>query len=593
MVLEATRGPRKPAPRRPRSRPPLAADAPAALRARLVTASFVALEWEPPRAARVRPRPGHRRFHVHVYRIFRDGKLVGHSAHPRFTDRRGLIPGARHRYAVRAYQRTGRAGSRSRLLLVEVATSSCVAGSSRASITQATRMTQEMVDRLFWRAGFGPSPADREDWIGRPVSGLVEWLLGAPQSYTSHALAPLTDANGLIDPLVTNTELVLEWLDRMQRVENPFFERMNFFWHRHWAVSRLDGVPAAFLLAYRDRLQRYSDFATNPTASFGPLALEMTTEDAAMSYFLNGYENNKVHPNENYAREFMELFCIGATNAAGAANYSQTDVEQLARAFTGWSLNNTVTSPAYGQVSFRPSVYDGGVKTILGQTGAFDAAQAVQIVLAQPSHGPHIVNKLWSEFIATPIPPATLAQLVTVYTAPANGLALLPLLRGILSHPLIFESLCEPNLVKPPIVHMVGILRAMGVPLKGASLPTALNNMQQLPYSPPNVSGWEGGLSWLNSGTADARFNAVVRAQSILYGGYPGTAPVEDLPKETWEQAYGRAYESVGAPWLSTQTQALLLAYARAAPASTPSLRRQRIYSLQASMLGGPDGQVM
>ena len=84
-----------------------------------------------------------------------------------------------------------------------------------------------------------------------------------------------------------------------------------------------------------------------------------------------------------------------------------------------------------------------------------------------------------------------------------------------------------------------------------------------------------------------------MRAQSILYGGYPGTAPVEDLPKETWEQAYGRAYESVGAPWLSTQTQALLLAYARAAPASTPSLRRQRIYSLQASMLGGPDGQVM
>jgi len=99
----------------------------------------------------------------------------------------------------------------------------------------------------------------------------------------------------------------------------------------------------------------------------------MTTQDAAMSLFLNQNQNVRAHPNENYAREFMELFCLGVTNGAGQPNYSQTDVQQLARAFTGWRLDKNAGSPTYGQVTFNPSAYDGGVKAVLGRAGAFDA----------------------------------------------------------------------------------------------------------------------------------------------------------------------------------------------------------------------------
>src|SRR5260370_15105127 len=199
----------------------------------------------------------------------------------------------------------------------------------------------------------------------------------------------------------------------------------------------------------------------------------------------------------------MELFCLGITNFNGQPNYSQADVQQLARAFTGWRLNRTPSSPAYGQVTFDPSRVDSGVKTSLGQTGVFDAPAAVNVVLAHPNHAPFLVNKLWGEFIATPIPPPTLAELTATYPA-GGGLLIAPLVRGILTHPLLFESLCEPNLVNAPIVHAVGALRALNVPLRDGAIPTALATMKQLPYSPPNVAGWEGGMSWLNSGTAAA-----------------------------------------------------------------------------------------
>jgi uncharacterized protein (DUF1800 family) len=371
----------------------------------------------------------------------------------------------------------------------------------------------------------------------------------------------------------------MEWLDRMQRTTNPFVERMNFFWHRHWAVSRDAGIPSSFLLAYRNRLRRYSDFASSPRASFHDLALEMTTQDAAMSQYLTGSLNQKGRPNENYAREFMELFTVGITDQNGNPNYSQTDVQQLARAFTGYRLNQST-----GVVSFTPSSFDNGVKTILGHVGGYDAPGAVNVVLSHPNHGPFLVRKLWSEFIAAPIPPADQAKLVRTYLG--SGMQLAPLLRGILSHPLIFDSLGEPTMIKPPVVYAVGVLRALGAPLRDRWQTDALNRMQQQPYHPPNVAGWEGGLSWMTTSTSSARFDLVVRCQALL-------PPVTDIPRETPQQALARAYSTCGSPWISGIAYATLLSYAQHAPTATAAQRRERQYALQAFILGGPDGQVM
>jgi uncharacterized protein (DUF1800 family) len=349
------------------------------------------------------------------------------------------------------------------------------------------------------------------------------------------------------------------------------------------------------MLSYANRLRSYADLGANPGASFRNLALDMTTKDGAMSQFLTGFQNTKNQPNENYAREFMELFCLGVVDANGNPNYTQSDVSELARAFTGWRLNQDPSSPNYGQVTFSQSNFDTGTKTILGQTGPFTAAQAVDIVLAHPNHGPYIARKLWGEFIVTPPPQNVLDDLVSTYTS--SGMQLKPLLRKILIHPLLFESLDEPNLVKPPIVQAVGVLKAVGSPLKWFWIPEAMRNMQQQPYFPPNVAGWEGGLSWLNTNTTQARFDLALRALYLRYStsgsSYPGNTTIPDVPGESGAAAFDRAYKEVGSPWLSDGARTQLSSYANSAPAGTVTQRAQRQFALRALMLGGPDGQVM
>jgi Protein of unknown function (DUF1800) len=146
--------------------------------------------------------------------------------------------------------------------------------------------------------------------------------------------------------------------------------------------------------------------------------------------------------------------------------------------------------------------------------------------------------------------------------------------------------LSEPMMIKSPVVFVVGVLRTLGTPLRDTVQTSALHNMTQEPYHPPNVAGWDGGLSWMTTTTSVARFQLVVSCQQLL-------PTVADVPTETYQQAYLRAYLTVGSPWLSPQTQAILAHFAQQAPAGTAAQRQARFYALCQLMLGGPDGQVM
>jgi uncharacterized protein (DUF1800 family) len=474
-------------------------------------------------------------------------------------------------------------------------------------------MTTAMVDRVLWRAGFGPSAADRDTWTGRRVSELVDHLLNTPQSYDATLPPPVTQTNGAIDPLATRDELVMEWIDAMQRARNPLTERLTLFLHRLWAVSIADGIDHVFMLRYRDRLRRFADLAANPGSSFRDLAVEMTTADTAMSLFLTGYANTRYGVNENYAREFLELFCLGVRNGAGEANYSQADVAALARAFTGWRLEWDSASPDYGAITFGSWAFSNTSKTIFGQTANWGAdpakgsgtQSAIDLVLGRPAPAEHGVRKRWAEFIVTPIPADALASLSEAYVA-GGTYRLRPLVRGILTHPLLFESLDEPNMVKPPVVFWVGAARALRSPQKWYLTRDALDLMQQVPFIPPNVAGWEGGLSWLNTNTTRARFEAV---QRMLYtchrptttatdsNGYPGAVPLNgDDPAQvgaTADAAFDVAYAACGSPWLSAAAELQLRAFAATHPAATKTNREQRQYALRTLILGGPDAQVM
>ncbi len=304
-------------------------------------------------------------------------------------------------------------------------------------------MSPAMVERLFWRAGFGPTPQDRAKWTGRPVTDAVDHLLSAPATL----VGPEPERDGdPIDPTSNDTDLILWWLDQMIRSTNPFVERMCFFWHGHTANSRDDVSPPQLLQKQLDLFRKYSDFGANPKADYRQMCKDMTV-DPAMLRFLTGETNLKGSPNENYARELMELFCLGILDQNGNPNYSENDIKQMAKALSGWTIDDS--DPDNATSSFDQNRWFDGPKSFLGVFKNFQMADTVDLVIDQPHHARFLITKLWNEFIATPPSEATLGSLTTSYVS--SGHKLKPLLRKILSHSQMYESIGEPNMIKSPV----------------------------------------------------------------------------------------------------------------------------------------------
>jgi uncharacterized protein (DUF1800 family) len=444
-------------------------------------------------------------------------------------------------------------------------------------ITPATAMTEAMVDRLFWRAGFGPSEVDRKRWTGKPLNSAVDWLLDTPAGYSG---SPGTDQGKALDPTSEDSDLVLSWVDQMNRAINPFVERMTFFWHSHWANSRESVSPPQLLMTQTKLFRKYSDFASNPKANFSDMAYAVTI-DPSMLRYLTGELNVRGAPNENYARELMELFTLGVTNAAGKPNYSQTDVEQLAKAFSGWQINDNNPNAVFSY--FTQARWYDGPKLVFGKFENLTTAGAVKLVLSRPAHAGFIINALWSNFIVKPPAAAKLKSLEHLYLK--SGMRLKPLVQAILTDPELFASLDEPDMVKPPIVYVVGAMRAMKLEVKDTTASDYLDAMGQLPYFPPTVAGWQGGITWLNTDTALARFSFIT---TLLE-----QTKIKDVSGETAAQAYERAYAAVGSPWLASETQREIKRYAARAQHATSELRINRQIAVRALILAGPDAQVI
>lgn len=447
-------------------------------------------------------------------------------------------------------------------------------------------LTELMVDRLMWRAGFGPSDADRQRFKGMSLHRAVERLINDPQGPPTGAPAKRRDGTALL-PYESDTDLVLAWCDQMVRTRNPLVERLTFFFHRHFATQRTEVSPPQLMTQQNALFRKYADLAANPTADFRNLVYEVG-EGPAMLRFLTGEDSRKGRVNENYGRELMELFCLGVTNAAGQPNYTEADVLEAARASTGWQINDD--NPDAPSAFFTQSRFDEGPKTVLGKAGAFNHRQLVDVVMSHPNHAPFLVGRLWDEFIPFAPDRATLADLTKVYTR--AGFRLRPLVRRILTHPAMLASIKEPTMIKTPVVFAVGAMRTLGMGITDETLYNALRDMGQLPYFPPTVAGWEGGASWLNTNTALARFGAANRLLAAKYAALPTKAP-EDEPAETPKQAFARAHASVGRPWVGRGTKSSLLYYATKArnTSSNDRVSRQRV--LRAFLLGGPDAQVM
>ena len=280
------------------------------------------------------------------------------------------------------------------------------------------------------------------------------------------------------------------WLRRMVAVRQPFHEKLTLSWHNHFATSAQKVRVAAYMAAQNQKLRTLS------LGDFRTLAYSMLT-DAAMLRWLDGQTNTAKAPNENLAREFMELFALGHGNG-----YTEDDVRAGARALTGWVIGLD------GRTSVVPKRHDSTAKTLFGRTGNFDAAGFCDAVLAQPKSAEYIARRLWQQ-LASDEPPSAqvLGRLASAY---GPGRNLRALTRAILTDDVFTTG--RATVVNTPVEWLVGVIRALRVPLENpAELKTVeatLKALGQRPFYPPSVGGWPHGEVWLSTASAQARLRA-------------------------------------------------------------------------------------
>lgn len=436
--------------------------------------------------------------------------------------------------------------------------------------------TDAHVRRLFWRAGFGATPAEAARWARRGRRATLSWVLGGGRGPSMIGPAPRVNGRPL-DPVNEWGHDVLWWLDRMVRSQRPLVEKMTLFWHDHFATSDQQ-TP---LMLRQNRMLRGR--ALGPF----PALLAAVTTDPAMQLFLSLADSDKAAPNENYARELMELFTLGR-------GYNEHDVREAAKALTGFQSHWSRDGQFEG-IRYSPEAHAPGVKVIFHKRGRYDWRDVVRLVTSHPAHAPFMVGQLWSYFVTRPLDRRTRAKLVRLYRA--RGLAIKPVVAAILSHPALYADLDKPDMVKCPLVFVAGAMRSTRRYVDIDDWAWLLQSMGQYPFEPPSVAGWDWGPAWISTNTTRARFTAVnylVRQGALKVE--DGATPVGLSPADHLQ----RALDATGRPWVSPRAaselrQLVSRFFADVKPTQTSRMQERADMcqrALRHLLLSGPDAQL-
>jgi uncharacterized protein (DUF1800 family) len=277
------------------------------------------------------------------------------------------------------------------------------------------------------------------------------------------------------------------WLGEMLATDSPLSERMVLFWHNHF-VSSLKKVKWPNLLYAQTAL-----FRRHAMGNFGGL-LRRVARDPAMLLYLDGNTNRKGRPNENFARELLELFTLGE-----GRGYTEDDIREAARAFTGWTLNGKTGEPV-----FRRKRHDAGIKTFLGHRGPFIGDDILAIILKHPAVAEHLTEKLWREFVSPTPDPAEVKRLAALFRE--SDLHVRTVLRAILVSAAFRDPAVRGALIKSPVDLAVGTVRLLDLrPDDLDWLPWMTRRLGQDILDPPNVKGWPGGFAWITTASLPAR----------------------------------------------------------------------------------------
>ncbi|HEX9069691.1 MAG TPA: DUF1800 domain-containing protein [Ktedonobacterales bacterium] len=374
------------------------------------------------------------------------------------------------------------------------------------------------INHLLRRAGFGPSPADIGEYLALGVSGALDHVL----NYASVADDVSAKIASLNLDLTNPAEMMREWILRMIYSKRPLEEKMALFWHGVLVSSYRDvgGKTNYGYMRTQNKL-----FRTHALGRFDDLMYAVTT-DPAMLRYLNGAQSTGSNPNENYARELMELFTLGIKDANGNDNYSQDDVHQGALALTGWTIDR-----AGGAATFVPQRHYAGSVTYLGHTGSLSAQEVVRIVCAHPATGRHLAFRLWSFFVAENPSEADLKPVADAYYSSNHSIA--AMVRAMFTSSAFTGQKAYRARIKSPAEFVVGAVRALGLETDGKGLTQLMSQMGQTLYDPPNVSGWDGdkvSAAWLNTTTWMQRLNFINSLVAAAAGLNPGSGRASATP---------------------------------------------------------------
>jgi len=348
---------------------------------------------------------------------------------------------------------------------------------------------RSQIAHLLRRAGFGASEAELDQYTALGFAGAVERLLN-PEQVDDSAADQLV-ASLALDLNDAESRRKIEaakfwWLNRMLHTQRPLQEKLTLFWHDHFATAN-SKVGNAILMVRQNQLFR--DYGLG---SFESL-LQKVTHDPAMLIWLDNRQNRKGSPNENYAREVMELFTVGI------GNYTEQDIKEAARAFTGHSLDRDL------KYVFQTNQHDNKDKTFQGQTGNFDADDILAILVRHPATARFLTTKLFSFFVYEDPDGSTIDRLADTYFN--SGFDVRAVLRDIFTGPEFLSPQAFHAQIKSPVDLVVGSLKVLNVQNVGPDSTQALRRMGQDLLNPPDVSGWKGGSAWINATTLFERFN--------------------------------------------------------------------------------------
>jgi uncharacterized protein (DUF1800 family) len=354
---------------------------------------------------------------------------------------------------------------------------------------------------LLRRAAFGVAPGEIENRLNVGFDATVHQLVEAGSipdglNEVDSLIGGILDFNSVDDVRTW-------WIYRMAHSARPLQEKLAVFWHGHFATG-MNKVNNAYQMYVQNQL-----FRDHGLGNFSDLLLRVS-QDPAMLVYLDGSSNKKAHPNENFAREVMELF------TTGVGHYSEKDVQEAARAFTGWQLKNNA-------FFFNPQEHDFGPKTFLGESGNLDGADILRILSRHPATAERLTRKLFSFFVYEDPEPHVLQPFVQVWKDSQGSLR--EVLLAIFLSPVFSSARAYRAKIKSPAEFVIGTIRAFGGTVTPRNVVSLMAHMGQDLFNPPSVKGWDGGTAWISTSALFERFNFA--AALTTQRGPEGTSHIE------------------------------------------------------------------